>query len=288
MSGIKNLIRRILRATFSKESVIHFLKRVAHLFSIDLLPVALNQRGILNYSTPAISGELYFVNSFLPSLFPEANRKLVFLDVGANQGNYSILLSSQFPEARIFAFEPNPTAYQKLVESFKGAENDRANIYPVPLGLGSTPESKTMFSYSDDPSSEHASVHKGVFSDSNKLKSVVAIDTEFTTLDSFCEMKQFDCIDLLKIDTEGHEYEVLKGSARMLNNGSIRVIQFEFGECNVYSRVFLKDFYDLLQGYEFYRLGSNRLIPLRTHSAINEIFQFQNIVAVNAKWSHLV
>ena len=85
---------------------------------------------------------------------------------------------------------------------------------------------------------------------------------------------------MLKIDTEGYESEVLKGASRMISNELIDIIQLEFNEMNVISKVFLKDFYNMLPGYNFFRLDSNRLIALNNYNPANEIFLFQNIVAV--------
>src|SRR6185436_3522307 len=88
-------------------------------------------------------------------------------------------------------------------------------------------------------------------------------------------------VDFLKIDTEGNELKVLKGAQSLLQKNAIRAIQFEFNEMNVVSRVFLRDFYDILAGYTFYRLLPDGLLPLGRYSARNEIFAFQNIFAVN-------
>ena len=59
-------------------------------------------------------------------------------------------------------------------------------------------------------------------------------------------------------------------------------MQFEFNEMNVISRVFLKDFYDLLgDEWDFFRLDTRKLIYLgRRYDSANEIFKFQNIVAI--------
>jgi hypothetical protein len=86
----------------------------------------------------------------------------------------------------------------------------------------------------------------------------------------------------MKIDTEGSEYEILKGARTMLSKNSIKIIQFEFNEMNVYSRVFFKDFVDLLKNYKLYRLMSHGLFPIKSYSPkLHEIFAFQNIVAIN-------
>jgi hypothetical protein len=84
----------------------------------------------------------------------------------------------------------------------------------------------------------------------------------------------------LKIDTEGSELEVLKGAEKMLCNKKIDIIQFEFNSLNVISRVFLKDFYDILKDFSLYRINTNCLIPLPKYDTENEIFKYQNFLAV--------
>ena len=61
----------------------------------------------------------------------------------------------------------------------------------------------------------------------------------------------------------------------------IKCIQFEFNEMNVCARVFLKDYYELLPQYQFYRLVEKGLKSLGNYSPKNEIFRYQNILAVN-------
>ena len=53
------------------------------------------------------------------------------------------------------------------------------------------------------------------------------------SIDSFCKKKNINKIDLLKIDTEGHEAEVLKGATRMLKK-NIRYILIEFHFSKIY------------------------------------------------------
>ena len=109
---------------------------------------------------------------------------------------------------------------------------------------------------------------------------VVSEEISLNSIDDYCLMNGITTIDFLKIDTEGNELNVLKGAQRMLTSNSINIIQFEFNEMNIISRVFLKDFYTILRGYEFYRLNTNELLPLGNYKSINEIFQFQNIIAI--------
>jgi hypothetical protein len=73
--------------------------------------------------------------------------------------------------------------------------------------------------------------------------------------------------------------------AELLQENRIDIIQFEFGEMNIASRVFFKDFYDLLSGqYHLYRLLPNGLLPLEPYNARrHEIFIYQNIIAINRR-----
>jgi hypothetical protein len=53
---------------------------------------------------------------------------------------------------------------------------------------------------------------------------------------------------------------------------------------NVVSRVFMKDFFDLMAGFEFYRTLRDGLMPLGQYSPMKcELFAFQNIVALPKK-----
>jgi hypothetical protein len=50
------------------------------------------------------------------------------------------------------------------------------------------------------------------------------------TLDAFCAAGGVDAIDLLKIDTEGHDLSVLRGASGMLAGGRVGFILTEFNQ----------------------------------------------------------
>ncbi len=75
-------------------------------------------------------------------------------------------------------------------------------------------------------------------------------------------------------------------------DGSIDVIQFEFNEMNVISRVFMKDFFELLPNYRIYRLLGDGVIEFEVYDpTFMEVFAFQNIACVRRDidpfWIHL-
>ena len=71
-------------------------------------------------------------------------------------------------------------------------------------------------------------------------------------------------IDLLKIDTEGNEFNVLKGAKKLFEFNKIKAIHFEFNQMNIVSKSSFKDFWDLLnENFIFYRiLPRGRLLPI--------------------------
>ena len=83
----------------------------------------------------------------------------------------------------------------------------------------------------------------------------------------------------------GNEIKVLEGSKESLKKGLFRAIQFEFTQINSVSRVFMRDFFDILgEEYVIYRLLPNQLLPLKKYNAtMHEIFGFQNLVAIRKK-----
>jgi len=250
-----------------------FIRRMAHRNHFGLLQLAYNEMGILNYRSYEESGELFLVREVLRNKMGIGEGSIVF-DVGANVGNYSQMLRNVLAGAEIYAFEPNWHAFSKL-EATHGKALSCFN-----LGFGAEASKGVIYTYENGLDSSHASSYPGVFADYHRTSAVCELKFDMTTIDSFCRDHDISSIDFLKVDTEGNELNVMAGAQKMLAAERIRAIQFEFGECNVFSRVFLRDFYEYLDGYNLYRLCRSRLIDMSHYSVANEIFRYQNIFAV--------
>lgn len=266
----KKLWQRLIGQKLS-QSLIKFIGKLG---DVNLLVLSYRQMGILNYENNYVTGEEYVIKQVLCQYIKQPIP--FFFDVGANQGDYSLELRSGFPNAHIFAFEPNPYTF-KILQSKLNLPSDHCYC----LGMGSALKHQPIYTYSDSLDSQHASIYKEVFSDIHLAVDFADIEIEITTVDDFCNKNKIDQIDFLKIDTEGNELDVLKGALRMIDENRISIIQFEFNEMNVISRVFLKDFYSLLNNFDIFRLDTQRLIPLLKYDTSNEIFKFQNFLAIN-------
>lgn len=275
LKGQRALLSYFLKNVAGIEFTKFIIQKLADYAGIDLFRFALNQMGILKYENSRISGEKYVMETVLKQRLGRSN--LTIFDVGANSGKYSLELREALPDALIFAFEPNPISFELLKSSLLNA-NDSCFC----LGFGDVAEKRTMYTYLNKPACEQASLYETVITQFHQQQTQ-EINIELTTVDKFCREHHIEAVDFLKIDTEGNELNVLKGARQMLAENRIAVIQFEFNHMNVISRVFLKDFFDILPDYDIYRLDTDRLIPLPFYQAYDEIFVYQNLLAVSRK-----
>lgn len=241
-----------------------------------LVQLGLRGLGVLNWRTAKESGEEWLVSTFLRQRFAGRNRPVI-VDVGAHFGESAAGFRQVFRDARIVAAEPSPTAFALAKERLA-----TLNVEIHQTALSDAAGSVDLFDYeAKSVGSQHASIFEDVFRVGKKDAKWVPVKVVATTLDLLCAKYQIERVDFLKIDTEGCEFKVLKGAAGLLARGAVDVIQFEFNEMNVFSRVFMSDFVGLLPGYALYRLLPNGLLPLNPHWHLGaNFFAFQNIVAL--------
>jgi len=95
------------------------------------------------------------------------------------------------------------------------------------LAIGSKEEIRTIHLAADDRFSQINSLHKGhPFLADKKLRSE---EVRVTTLENFLRENSISTVDYLKIDTEGHERQVLEGAAGPLRKEQVGIIDIEVG-----------------------------------------------------------
>jgi FkbM family methyltransferase len=145
----------------------------------------------------------------------------VILDIGANVGLFALYAARQAPEARIFAVEPFPATFERLLQTV--SEHQLAGRimclnYAVAGGGGI----RVMVNDAS-PSQRRAMVPP--------QKSASGIQVQAKTLVQLLQEYDLNRVDLLKMDIEGSEYEVLmSASPDVFRN--IRRIALEYhGDC---------------------------------------------------------
>ncbi len=227
----------------------------------------------MNYGlgAPAVNGELALLDRLAKTW---GERPIVAFDVGASQGMWSAALLERAPSATIYAFEPMPTAFARLSAQLEG------RVHLNPCALGATAGEAEMYAPpgGDQQLSELASLHVRDLSNFDLAVETIG-SVAVQTLDDFCDENEIARIDVLKLDTEGHELAVLTGAERLLRARAIDAIQFEFGGANIDARVFLRDIVNVLRPtHDVFRLLRDGVDPVQLNER-EEIFIYANFVA---------
>jgi len=138
------------------------------------------------------------------------------IDVGANVGHISLLLSDLVGPENIFAFEPTPISFQRLCENWRANNWSAKNLFQAAVGREagvvripdtSSPETKNSLVAANGE--------------------IGTVEVPLVSLDECRAHWSGRKIGLLKIDVEGYEAEVIDGADKMLRLERPRLIMFE-------------------------------------------------------------
>lgn len=172
----------------------------------------------------------------------------VVYDVGANVGFFATHLAQMLSreQATIFAFEPVPTTFTRLLSSVQRLGlSDR--VHPVAAAVSDS-LSPVRISYSRDNSLYAQVTPSGL----NPRVGDRLVHVAGTTLDAFLAFNGV-VPSLLKIDVEGSEAAVLRGAQGLLSRADRPALIMEYNpitlsECGVAAEALA----DLLRGYTLY------------------------------------
>lgn len=161
---------------------------------------------------------MYF-GSYAPVVVDAMKRSLkpgdVFFDVGANIGYLSAIAAGLVGnEGQVHAFEPVPAHFARL-KHFVELNPDCA-IHANCCAVGETEATQTIYIAKEAGQSTLVPWYKSV-AEIERVDQVPAV-----RLDSYIESKGIDRVSLIKIDTEGYEFPVLKGLEGYLRRTSRR------------------------------------------------------------------
>lgn len=144
----------------------------------------------------------------------------VIFDVGANVGQSAQEFSDRLQYTQIHCFEPFPSTFEEL----RSNTQKMVNVLLHPVALSS---SSGHVSVNQSDCSTNNSINSTAENSTSPSQNTVKIETR-TLTEVFTELG-LNRISLLKIDTEGHDLEVLHGSEEILERQAIDVIHVEAG-----------------------------------------------------------
>ena len=192
----------------------------------------------------------------------------VAFDVGANCGDWTAAVIQANPSAEVHAFEPSAATFATLQ-----SRNFPPNVVLNKIGVGVERCVRTFNIYG------RSSAVNSLFQYDDSRTAVGREEIEILPLSQYCQQKQIESIDYLKIDVEGNEFDVLKGAADLLAEGRIRVIQFEYGEWWIAARVLLKDVLEWVQAQHPYDIS--KVTPRGLQRILKYGFHLENFHGSN-------
>lgn len=141
----------------------------------------------------------------------------IIIDIGANIGYYALLESQLAAKGHVYAIEPVPENYNLLLRNI--ALNDCRNLSTYNLAIGNVNGLLDMYVYDKCNWSSFTRIP-----DENIIK---IIQVPICTLDSFIGSHVSSHPIFIRMDVEGFEYEILKGSSATLRKEGPLIICIE-------------------------------------------------------------
>jgi FkbM family methyltransferase len=191
--------------------MIYFLRKIYLFFDY------FNQKKILKYLAD------FFKNKKIDNVF----------DVGAHHGETVEFILKNFEIGKIYTFEPSPINYQILINNLK--KKSKKNIiktFNIALGEENKISKLNQVIESSSSTLNELNINSEYYKKKFKILNLLKLKKDFNSIDveqirseDFVKKQNIINIDILKIDTEGFEYYVIKGFGDFIKN--IKVIWFE-------------------------------------------------------------
>lgn len=226
----------------------------------------------------------YFLNLFdtlqqkkiIKFINSEFNDPITIFDIGAHFGETIKLFQKKINYKKIYSFEASSLNFKKLEKNFGNKLSSNIEIYNYALGE----KEKKTYIYQMAESSSSTINNINFNSRYLKRKTKVLkiknnnliqkkIPIKVITLDKFISDKNINKIDLLKIDTEGYEYNILKGLTN--HHDKIKLIYFEHHyDDMIFKNYKFQDIHSILARYKFKQVMKSKMLFRKSFEYIYE------------------
>lgn len=150
------------------------------------------------------------------------------LDVGGYIGDYSLYYGKLVgTEGMVITYEANPYVFPYMAQRL--ATEGGAHIFAKERAVSSTTGQKLwMKVYPNDLGPQSCTVEPGLMNEGRMPGSTAMVEVVTEKLDEVLKMQVSTPVRFIKIDTEGHEHDVLEGATQLLLTQRPFVI-FEYG-----------------------------------------------------------
>jgi FkbM family methyltransferase len=275
----RTLLRTYVRTSPVRRGKYTLIEKIGkHFATRQLLKTSLPDGSIMMVDIGEhVQRQIYFFGAYelsTVSLFRRlAKPGMTVIDVGANVGQYTLLAAAAVgTTGTVHAFEPDAQNVERLRENL--AANGFSSVKVNVLALADEAGELTLYSAHNDNAGEH-SLFKF---DPHMVGHVIPA----LPLDDYLRTAQLGSsgsVDLIKIDVQGAEAKVLKGSVETLKKHRPLIIcEFEerwlqgMGTSTVELKTWLSDL-----GYSAYQFEANRLKAVPG----TEVHSFANLLLIH-------
>jgi len=224
MNIIFSLIKIISKNNFLRKYIKIGFKNLCKLINLKYVPSIYGPKLKSNWDDGTfkfcIFGSYgYFLSDFIKKI----NYKFYFLDIGANQGIYSLLAAKNLYCDQVYSFEPTPETFELLEENIY-INRFQKKIIPYQVVICDKKGQLELSTYQNHSggSSITPRVNK-----KNFMKKILV--NSFTRYElNKLNFKEFIPI-IIKIDTEGSEPQIIN---ELVNTNFIKGVRHIFFECN--------------------------------------------------------
>ena len=182
--------------------------------------------------------------------------EMVFVDVGANQGEYALFAAKRLTKGKVLAFEPVDFFFDLLEDNT--ARNRFSNIQVFPFGLSDAYQRLPIYA---GPAG--AGEHEGLATIfQSQVRNRLVQEIELQIFDDLVPGLGLTRMDFIKIDVEGAELMVLKGARKSIEKYRPWVmleINAETFQNASYTVDEIRTFFDSLQ-YACYLIGKGGIL----------------------------
>lgn len=176
----------------------------------------------------------------------------ILIDVGSHHGETIRLFNRYFNINKIFGFEASPINFNRLVQLSKKIEKKNFEIFNKAVSYDQ--KFATIQHFSETSSSTIVKINKesDYFIKKKKILSIFKeykpeanFEVECIKLENFINFQKIELIDIIKVDTEGYDYNVIKSLGLKINN--VKAIYFEHHFHNMFNKNYtLSEIHDFL------------------------------------------
>lgn len=194
------------------------------------------------------------------------------IDVGGFHGNWSDMILSDSPDCYITIFEPDVINFEVLKSKFD--KNEKIKL--INSGASSEKSKLTYYNIIGDNSLREMSgfVQREIY----KKYKIEEVQVMVVRIDDI-----YEDIDFLKIDTEGFEFNVIKGCEKLLDSKKVKFIQFEYGGTYLDNNIYLNDIINYLNKFNYFVYDIDKVGNIKVIQNYVDDYEYNNFLATYIK-----